>query len=303
MDTKIASIFICFQWLQCISASSWGYGLENGPLKWGKDYQMCDTGKMQSPIDFNPREATKIKGANASIQFSDNFWTSDAEGEIFNNGHTVEFKVNLSTNVFNFTGGPFGEETYQFLQLHFHWGSNSKKGSEHTIKGKRFPMEMHMVCINTKYINADGTLVGEYLENPDGVAVFGLMFKVVKRGVKKEQDALENVVDGIQMLTTEARSDEGDSIPIAVNLGNFIDQVAKGGYFTYQGSFTTPGCNEVVTWVNFRRLLKISKQQLKAYRLLNDGNEAPLVDNFRPVQPLNKRNVGMVKRGTWLVRP
>ena len=46
-------------------------------------------------------------------------------------------------------------------------------------------MEMHMVCINTKYINADGTLVGEYLENPDGVAVFGLMFKVVKRGVKK----------------------------------------------------------------------------------------------------------------------
>ena len=49
----------------------------------------------------------------------------------------------------------------------------------------RFPMEMHMVCINTKYINADGTLVGEYLENPDGVAVFGLMFKAVKRGVKK----------------------------------------------------------------------------------------------------------------------
>ena len=59
-----------------------------GPLKWGKDYQMCDSGKMQSPIDFNPREATKIKGDNASIQFSDNFWTSDAEGEIFNNGHT-----------------------------------------------------------------------------------------------------------------------------------------------------------------------------------------------------------------------
>ena len=50
----------------------------------------------------------------------------------------VEFKVNLSTNVFNFTGGPFGEETYQFLQLHFHWGSDSKKGSEHTIKGKRW---------------------------------------------------------------------------------------------------------------------------------------------------------------------
>ena len=49
---------------------------------------MCDSGKMQSPIDFNPSEATKIKGANASILFSDKFWTSNAEGEIFNNGHT-----------------------------------------------------------------------------------------------------------------------------------------------------------------------------------------------------------------------
>ena len=49
----------------------------------------------------------------------------------------------------------------------------------------RFPMEMHMVCINTKYINADGTLVGEYLENLDGVAVFGLMFKVLRREAKK----------------------------------------------------------------------------------------------------------------------
>ena len=43
------------------------------------------------------------------------------------------------------------------------------------------------------------------------------------------------------MLTAEARSDEGASIPITVNLSTFIDQVAEGGYFTYQGSFTTPG--------------------------------------------------------------
>ena len=49
----------------------------------------------------------------------------------------------------------------------------------------RFPMEMHMVCINTKYINADGTLVGEYLENPDGVAVFGILFKVARRRAQK----------------------------------------------------------------------------------------------------------------------
>ena len=34
-----------------------------------------------------------------------------------------------------------------------------------------------MVCINSKYVNDDGTLDGDYLENKDGVAVLGFLFK------------------------------------------------------------------------------------------------------------------------------
>ena len=48
-------------------------------------------------------------------------------------------------------------------------------------------------------------------------------------------------MDGISELAAESRSDEEYSIPIQVGLGSFIDQAAKGGYFTYFGSFTTPG--------------------------------------------------------------
>ena len=46
--------------------------------------------------------------------------------------------MDLTTNNYNFTGGPFGNETYQFLQLHFHWGSTDSQGSEHTIRGNRY---------------------------------------------------------------------------------------------------------------------------------------------------------------------
>ena len=35
--------------------------------------------------------------------------------------------------------------SYKLLQLHFHWGSDDTQGSEHTVDGKRFPMEMHLV--------------------------------------------------------------------------------------------------------------------------------------------------------------
>ena len=39
-------------------------------------------------------------------------------------------------------------------------------------------MEMHMVCINSKYIESNGTLNDEYLTAEDGVAVLGFMFSI-----------------------------------------------------------------------------------------------------------------------------
>merc|ERR1712180_508934 len=43
-------------------------------------------------------------------------------------------------------GGRLPEgEKFQFLQLHWHWGSDSSKGSEHTMDGKEYPLELHLV--------------------------------------------------------------------------------------------------------------------------------------------------------------
>ena len=53
----------------------------------------------------------------------------------------------------NFTAQISGgglEGTYKFAQLHFHWGDTSQQGSEHTLNGKAFPLEVHLVHFNTK---------------------------------------------------------------------------------------------------------------------------------------------------------
>ena len=42
------------------------------------------------------------------------------------------------------SGGPL-DHAYQLQQLHFHWGAENSRGSEHTLDGRRFPMEMHLV--------------------------------------------------------------------------------------------------------------------------------------------------------------
>ena len=61
-------------------------------------------------------------------------------------------------------------------------------------------------------------------------------------------------------------------------------------YSTYSGSLTTPGCNEVVHWINILTPLKISSAQLQAFRML-DGAHGDIVNNYRPPQPLNGREV------------
>lgn len=44
------------------------------------------------------------------------------------------------TQTINVTGGGL-TGTFQAAQLHFHWGSDSTKGSEHTLNGNQYPME------------------------------------------------------------------------------------------------------------------------------------------------------------------
>ena len=46
----------------------------------------------------------------------------------------VEFEVEDVTAL-TVSGGPFGGEKYCLKQLHFHWGSDNSRGSEHFVDG------------------------------------------------------------------------------------------------------------------------------------------------------------------------
>merc|ERR1711974_228809 len=86
-------------------------------------------------------------------------------GSFVNNGHSMQFNPTDSPAQV-FRGGPLNGK-YHFTQLHFHWGSDDTVGSEHTVDGFRFPLEMHLVHTNTKYA-ANAT---EALYNDDGLAL------------------------------------------------------------------------------------------------------------------------------------
>ena len=64
-------------------------------------------------------------------------------------------QVDINTNKPTVSGGGL-PATYTALQLHFHWGPNDNEGSEHTFRGRKFPLEVTIrgdtLIFNTSFI-------------------------------------------------------------------------------------------------------------------------------------------------------
>ena len=130
----------------------WTYEGEEGPAHWGEldpTYELCGTGKNQSPVDI----ASPGEQDLANIVFH----YQPSEVNILNNGHTVQV---------NYDAGSYIEldgARYDLLQFHYH------APSEHEIGGKLFPAELHLV-----HRSADGKLavVGLLLQEGSAHAAF-----------------------------------------------------------------------------------------------------------------------------------
>ncbi|XP_065054723.1 uncharacterized protein LOC135683408 [Rhopilema esculentum] len=172
-------------------------------------------------------------------------------------------------------------QTFKPLQVHFHWGSNNRRGSEHTRDRRRYPGEMHFVHMNAKYGTAkeakkhrDGLLVlGSFIsiddfENEDLLPIFNSLDQIKKQGQKTEIYKLD--------LNCLMPSDTSK-------------------FFFYDGSLTTPGCNQAVKWIVFRNTVPLCQSQINSLRVLkykgSHGASKRIVNNYRPIQRLNGRRV------------
>jgi len=182
-----------------------------------------------STIKFSSLEFLKYSEINAT------------NTKLSNNGHSVKLAVlDRPTGSGLLSGGPLNQ-VYQFLQLHFHWGSIDRQGSEHTLNGKRFSMEMHLV-----HKSSDVELVDSALNIPGGLSVAAFFWEVAPIDNPILQDIIDSLPDII-----EANS-ETKLLSRKFNVAALIKPAISGPFFTYHGSLTTPGCNEVVNWIVFQ---------------------------------------------------
>ena len=190
------------------------------------------------------------------------------DGELENNGHVLQFNVAAADiGKFSISHAQLAN-TYHLAQFHFHWGSTNDQGSEHTINGVAYPMEMHLVHFNSKFPDLS-TAVGS--GEDDALAVIGIMFHVGKKDFKPLAQITTHLIDDDAGSGDYDLDTAGDTEPVSgLELESFIIQSGYGHYY-YRGSLTTPTCNEQVFWIVMERTISISQQQVlfKSLSILN----------------------------------
>jgi carbonic anhydrase len=161
-------------------------------------------------------------------------------------GHS--FQVNVPAG----SGGIMvGGERYDLVQFHFH------HPSEEQIHGHPTAMVAHLV-----HKNAAGEL-----------AVVAVL---IKQG--SPNAFLKPVFDHFPAKGTPESSLAGTT----VNLTEFLP--AQHGYYSFDGSLTTPPCSEHVRWFVLKSPVQASAAQVQQFA-------ARYPHDARPVQPLNDRTV------------
>ncbi|CAM9774757.1 unnamed protein product [Chrysoparadoxa australica] len=171
-----------------------------------------------------------------------------------------------------------GTTVYTLLQFHFH----SK--SEHTIDGKRFGAEVHLVHADLSDVtdpNGDGL--------PDNLLVIGINF---------EGDLTSDAPILGSYFDTIAAVKGGDALAPELLAAPFLpyDLIPSGTqFYSYLGSLTTPPCSEAVTWVVAAEPRHMSAAQLSTLRTpkcgVTEDRTSETGDTFRGIQPLNGRNI------------
>ncbi|XP_036379156.1 carbonic anhydrase 4a [Megalops cyprinoides] len=233
--------------------------------------QSC-SGKSQSPINIVTKRTlpderlTPFKFTGYQDTFNSN---------IKNNGHSVAVAV---PHVATVSDGDL-KTTYKAVQFHLHWGTDGGPGSEHTVDGEQYPMELHIVHIKKSH-----TSLSSALQDPTGVAVLGFFYEESASANRK----YEPLINALRKIKTTGANTTINGLSLNALLPSPKNMTS---YYRYKGSLTTPGCTEAVVWTVFEHAIPLSRDQLRAFSELQFHDGKKMVGTFRPVQPLNGRKV------------
>lgn len=261
----------------------WSYDADvfGGPDFWGlveKDWWMCKKGRLQSPIDIQP----------SRIVFDPSIRPVRVDkypvmSEIVNTGQMLRVRIGNSAKrpSVNITSGPFYGYKYRIQRVDIHTGKDDKNGSEHTIDGKRFPIEIQLVAYNVDlYANFSSAS-----RSPHGLAIVSVL---VDFGSETNEELLKLTIASASIPYRDDRIQLADFEPW--RLLPFTRDI-----ITYDGSMTSPACHETVTWVIVNQPIHITKDHFNEWAKVYTGSESEektsIAPNYRRIQESSNRLV------------
>lgn len=290
--------------------------------EWSHHYSMCGL-PDQSPINIET-ESVIYDSSVCQSQFNWTIDWTVHNFRFINNGHTIVLKpvekttidpdgdideVIIADDGTAYTGlslnenaiarlpnyfTPDGSPHTEFCldSMHFHWGLEDDEGSEHTVDAVQYPMEVHFVHYSCEHASLGTTLgpfstleeVQEGLDNGDDVhqlGVVGIFFELTDY-----DNPLFDAILNEDILDRHQFSGGVEEVITNIYLQDIIpEEVFTDGYYSYQGSLTTPPCTNIVRWHVMNAKSYIGKAQIARFRELMYTQNKTMAPNYREIMP------------------